>query len=291
MFSKKGKIVHLYRITTLIILLLILLFLPSLLIILNGRYNIFHTFFIKVYIIIYILTSIIPIYFKLTLLIILLSIYRINFKFMIELIFLTSFLQNIIPIAIRKDDQINRYIATKIFTSNFKLHTQFDKLPSFPSILVCNYCKDRIENTACIMFPLDIAILMRDGFVSKLDKLVKWPIFTKSENNYENTKKHIKEHISAGRSIFTYITKPPTIKLDLLPSVRSGIFNIAKELNIPITLVCIDYVDTSFGSITRQNFRICVGETFMVKDVQESKYKSRIFFRDTIKECIRRKYE
>jgi len=294
MLLKKDidKILYFYRILSLIILLLIFVFLPSILIAQNSSYSIFYTFFIGIYIIIFILTSKMHISVKVILCLIIISLYRINFKFMIELILKVTFLCNTTPISIRKDDQIPRSIVTKIFSSNFKLHTQFDKLPSFPSIIICNYCKSRVENIACIMLPLNMAIVLRgDGFISNLDKLVKWTIFTKDKDCYEDTKTQIKYHIDSGRSVFVYITKPPKTRLNLLSYMRSGTFNIAKELNIPITLVCIDYVDTCFESITRQNFRIHVGDTFMVENVQESKYKSKLFFTRTLTEFIRRKYE
>ena len=293
MFEKANidKILQMYRSSMLIILVLILVFSHSILIT-QERFYIFYTFFIGIYIITCILTSKMHISLKITLSLIIISLYSINFKFMTEFIVKISFLSYTIPITLRTNDYMARNIVTGIFSSNFKLHTEFDKLPGYPSILICNYCKDRIENFACILFPLDLAIMMRDGFAkAKFHELVKWPIFTKAKDNYEDTKMQVKQHISSGRSVFTYITKPPSIKLGLSPYVRTGAFSIAKQLNIPITLVCIDYIDTRFGSITKQNFRIRVGDTFIVEDVQESRYKSKLFFKHTIKEFIKRKYE
>ena len=69
------------------------------------------------------------------------------------------------------------------------------------------------------------------------------------------------------------------------------IFCIAKQLNIPITLVCIDYIDTYFGAITKQNFRIRIGDTFMVDDVSSNVFEVKKFFKETMNEFIRRKYE
>ena len=227
---------------------------------------------------------------KIILIMCILFLYRINVKIMTELFLKISFIE---PIYQRKDDTIPRSIVNSIFNSNFILNTEFDKLPSHPSILICNYCSDRIENLSCILFPIDIAIMMRESLKTTmfLHKLVKWPIFTKLKGNFEDTKLQIKHHIKAGRSVFTYITRPPKIRPNIISGIRSGTFRIAKDLNTPITLVCIDYVDTLFGSITKQNFRIRVGKTFMVKDIAESIKITKTFFKDTMNEFIKRKYE
>ena len=93
----------------------------------------------------------------------------------------------------RNNDSKLREIVNKIYAPTLILKTNFKKLPTVPTIFVSNYCNDRLENLSCILIPKDIAILMRDGLkkTTKLDKLVKWPIFTKEKNNYENTKTEI----------------------------------------------------------------------------------------------------
>ena len=111
------------------------------------------------------------------------------------------------------------------------------------------------------------------------------------EDNYETTKQEILHNIKSGRHVFAYVSKPPKLRPDYISSVRTGLFSIAKQLNIPITLVCIDYIDTYFGAITKQNFRIRIGDTFMVDDVSSNVFKVKKFFKETMNEFIRRKYE
>lgn len=291
MFNKLS-LINIYRSTMLVLLVLVLTFLPSTAM-LTDFYYVFTTFGLIIFIILCILATKTSSKIKLTLCLLVIGLYRTNVKIMSEILLKMLVLSYTNPIDVRKDDSMVRDLVNSVFRSNFNLKTEFAKLPSCPSILVCNYCKDRIENVACVLFPVDLAIMMRDGLKKTMHfhKVVKWPIFTKSKGNYEDTKAQVEQHIKAGRSVFTYITKHPKIRPDIISNVRSGTFSIAKELNVPITLVCIDYVDTHFGSIKKQNFRICVGDTFMVEDVSSSMYRSKTFFKETMKEFIRRKYE
>ena len=192
----------------------------------------------------------------------------------------------------RNNDTELRDVVTKIYAPTLILKTNFKNLPSIPTIFVSNYCNDRLENLSCILIPKDIAILMRDGLkkTTKLDKLVKWPIFTKEKNNYENTKTEIIKHINDGRSIFAYITKYPLDIPNVIHTVRTGLFSIAKELDIPITLVAIDFVDTQFNNIQKQNFHIEIGDTFKVDNIQDAVYKSRKYYKKTLTKFMHQKY-
>lgn len=192
----------------------------------------------------------------------------------------------------RNDDSKLRDIVNNIYSPILKIKTNFKKLPSFPTIIVCNYCNDRLENLSCILIPKNMAIMMRDGLkkTAKLHKLVKWPIFTQEKNSYDNTKKEIIKHITEGRSIFSYITKYPRNIPNYIPKIRSGMFSIAKELDLPITLVAIDYIDIKFNIIQEQNFHIEIGDTFKVDNIQDSIYKARKFYTNKLTKFIKQKY-
>ena len=192
----------------------------------------------------------------------------------------------------RKDDTALRNVVRRIYSPNLILKTNFKKLPDKPTIFVSNYCNDRIENLSCILIPKDIAILMRDGLKNtvKLHKLVKWPIFTTEKNNYENTKSEIIKHTNEGRSIFAYITKYPLDIPNVVHSVRTGLFSIAKELDIPVTLIAFDFIDTKFHNIQKQNFHIEIGETFKVDNVKDAVYKTRKYYKKALTKFINQKY-
>ena len=193
----------------------------------------------------------------------------------------------------RKNNNHLVKVVKPIYIKYFNFVTNFEKLPSKPSIIVCNYCNDRVENLTCILLPKDLAIMMRDQVrnTMKFDKILKWRIETKENGSFENTKKQIQKHVSKGRYIFTYVTKHPKYMFNYISKVRSGVFYIAKELNIPITLLAIDYIDTKFGTIPYQNFRIHVGDTFYIQEPKESIYKCKKFFKNTLTEFINTKYK
>lgn len=196
------------------------------------------------------------------------------------------------PVKSRKDDTLVREVVEDALSSRFNLIRDFTKFPSTPSILVCNYCYDRMENIACILFPANLAIMMRDSLkrTTGLHHIVKWPIFTTAKGNYENSKKEVNEHMRAGRYIFAYVTKYSSLKWEYI-TIRSGMFKIAKELGVPVTPVCIDYVDTKFGAITYQNFHMDVGDTFMVQDVGESMQQTKRYFKETMIKFKQGKYK
>ena len=197
------------------------------------------------------------------------------------------------PLKTRIDDSKLRNIVEYSFDNVLILKKDFSKLPDKPTIFVCNYCNDRIENLACILIPKDIAIMMRDGLkkTTKLDKLVQWPIFTKEKNNYEHTKNEIIKHTKEGRSVLSYITKYQRLRPNYIQSVRSGLFNISKELNIPITLVAIDYADIINGIMYKQNFNIVIGDTFFVENVKDSIYTAKQFYKNTLTSFMKKKYK
>jgi hypothetical protein len=192
----------------------------------------------------------------------------------------------------RKDDKVLRDAVYNIFNKNLKLKLDFSKLPDKPTIIVCNYCSDRLENLACILIPKDIAILMRDTLkkISKLHRLIKWPIYTKEKNSYENTKKEVYKNIKEGRSVFSYITKTPRLGPTYIQNIRTGMFKLAKELNVSVTLIAIDYIDTTIGMIKSQNFNIVVGDTFIVDDVGDSVYIAKKFFKNMLRKFAAEKY-
>ena len=192
----------------------------------------------------------------------------------------------------RKDDKVLRDAVYKIFNKNLKLKLDFSKLPDKPTIIVCNYCTDRLENLACILIPKDIAILMRDTLkkISKLHRLIKWPIYTKEKNSYENTKKEVCKNIKEGRSVFSYITKTPRLGPTYIQNIRTGMFKLAKELNVPVTLIAIDYIDSTIGMIKSQNFNIVVGDTYDIVDINDSVYRAKKFFKDMLCKFAAEKY-
>ena len=280
------------------IVLFLTLLIPSASMI-TDIYYIIASFAIAVVFILTVLSLPIPLYLNIPIALIICLIYRKNIILTKNIFFniITLAIQK--PLSIRKDYSIIRERLTDVFSNQFKLHQEFDKFPNKPSILVCNYCSDRIENIVTLILPGNIAFMLGNGFKKiPIHHLIKWPIYTKDKGGsvnyrggYETIKNEVLHNIKSGRHVFAYVSKPPKIRPDNISRLRTGLFNIANQLNIPITLVCIDYIDTYFGAITKQNFRIRIGDTFMVDDVSSNVFKVKKFFKETMNEFIRRKYE
>jgi hypothetical protein len=191
-----------------------------------------------------------------------------------------------------KDDTVLREDVTDLFKSAFHFHDNFGKLPDKPGIIVCNYVWDRLEHLASIIIQRNLAIIMGTKCVkmSKLNYLVKHFIITNENgNSYERMKLEIKNHIDNGRYVFAYVSKPVTHD-HYITKLRSGMFRIAKELNIPITPLAVDYIDSYYGVIPYQNFYMHVGETFYVDDVDSDMYRTRKFFTERVEYFKRNKY-
>jgi hypothetical protein len=163
--------------------------------------------------------------------------------------------------------------------SGIKVISDFSKLPKNPTIILANYCRDRVENAVTMMVPRKIAILMQSGFKSvKMTNIINKPIYVHGhgKGNFENISKSIKEAYDEGNSIFVYINSPNYF--NYLTRYKSGIYHIAKKHGIPITPLAIDYVYTKFGFIPKQNFFIKAGESFYVdNDIYSAKRITRSF--------------
>ena len=278
------------QIVLIIILALICVLFPTLKLVSDVYYS-FAVYGVLIITIFIILLLHINLKYKILIITILFFIYRNNF-FITTKGFHNIIIQGYIhKVENRKDDTILRKVVRNMY-SNLNLQLNFYKLPNYPSIFVCNYCTDRLENFACILIPKDIAILMRDTLIkiSKLHLLIKWPIYVKAKDSYEETKNQVIDHINSGRSVFSYVSKTPRLGPTHIQNMRSGMFKIAKELNLPVTPIVIDYIDMKFGAIPYQNFNLEIGDSFYVYDIKEAVINTRKFYNERMKYFKETKY-
>ena len=192
------------------------------------------------------------------------------------------------PIYNRIDNNIPRHIISGIFNKYFNYTNNFECIPKNKTIYVSNYVSDRLENIACIMIP-NISIILADTFlrVSKLNNVIcnLDSVNKYAKNKYQTVKKIVKDRHDNGYSVFVYIEDPSTVIGELgVGKLRSGMFSIAKELNITITPVVFDHIEyNKFGMIYKQNYSIKIGKSFHVKNVKNSIYRTRKFFRNNLK--------
>lgn len=224
---------------------------------------------------------------KIAIIITVLVIYHRNLMFLFKTIdILITQYHHLPPVKHRYTDVVLRNDVTRLFSSMFTFEHNFENLPKTPTILVCNYVKDRLENFACIMIPKNFAI-MAGGVLAKYKMfgLIKHLITKEKVNgSFSDIERQIKEKTQKGLSIFSYITSDYIDKKEkYIPRIRKGVFHIASNLNLPITPVYIDSIDTYCGIILKKTFKITIGETMKVANVPQAIYKTRLFYRDQIK--------
>ena len=192
-----------------------------------------------------------------------------------------------------ENNYVARILFTDLFNKYFRVSHNFEKIPKKPTIFVANYVKDRTENFACIMLPVDICPLTGNR-LSYLTKFITHIIIKEgTSNQYDKTKEKINEMLSKGIYVFIYIEKMfSSITDNDFGVIRNGVFNIAKDLDVTITPVAFDRIlYNKYGILEKQNYQICVGDTFKVDTVNDVKYKTRRFFRDKIKYFSKTKFE
>jgi hypothetical protein len=281
------------KITILIILLALLCCLFPFL---HMHYTIFYIFSVLIVMFIFIQSLSIPRIYKDILTVVMFIIYRNNIYICIDLISVFFKIFTKYPSNAREDNYIVTNLVTEIFNSNFRFKHNFENIPKHTTIFVANYISDRYENISCITLPIHVCPVMADLFVSKLkfDKILTHVITRKnsSKNNYEEIKNKMKTTLDKNISIFVYIEKESSAIGNPIGIIRSGMFSIAKELNISITPVCFDHIEyNKLGIIYKQNYRIHVGDTFYVTDIKKDIHKTRVFLRDKLTEFKKTKYD
>lgn len=233
-----------------------------------------------------------PLSIRISIIVVVFAVFRINIDISARVLWAFVKFGVINPVSTRVNDTPVREYIDDIFSRNFKMCTNFENLPEKPSIIIANYCKDRMENISCLLIPRNISIMMRRELrVIGLHKILKWPLFTDISGSYENTKKQISDNILENRSVFSYVTtKTTSITPNLFIKIRTGMFSIAKELNVQVTPIVFDYIDTSCGFVPFQRYNIHVGDSFYVDSVGLSKQKVMRFFREKMTEFISTKY-
>lgn len=219
-------------------------------------------------------------YMKILIISILLYIYRINIDFISTFMFCI----------LNKDRLKIRQKISNIVYKNFSIYENFNKLPKTSSILLANYALDRYENILSLIIPGNVIFMMRKSLnrMFSLDHIVDC-IETSKKNSYEYVEKSILKAISENKLIFCYPCESRFIAKYNYGKMHSGIFRIAHKYGIPITLLHFDYIDTKFGIIYKQSFYIKVGETFLVKNIKDAQIKTKQFFREETKWCIKNK--
>ena len=195
--------------------------------------------------------------------IILVLIYITN-KVLLSSLLFTLFLFKMIVL---KDYSSYRNIGKLFFNRTFGL-------PSKPTIFISNYPSDFIEYTIPGLFEGKISIMLFKDAYKKLvnifgkDRLI--CIDLDSKNQFQQTKNDIQDKINKGYSIYLYPERKYYNRKNIyeLTEFRSGIFHIAKELNISITPIIIDHFQ--FENVIFSNrYNIYIDKSIIITNVEE----------------------
>lgn len=186
-----------------------------------------------------------------------------------------------------KNRDIPRYLIRKCYMDSFHFIDNFNKFPKKNSIIVANHPHNLFDYVAFKMLPMKVAIM-----AGGLHYLVKWTqekdhwilynLYKK--NNFDEIKNKVKEKIKE-MPILMFIENTSKVHMNrngrLIAPLRHGVFHIAQQLNIPITPMVIDRIDSRFGMIHQQPFRMIVGDTVMVDDVNLVRQQTWRFMQNT----------
>lgn len=175
-------------------------------------------------------------------------------------------------------------ISKNLLSKNMDMIENFKKIPQGNSIIICNYPSEIQEYIVQWLIPKKITIIVIKEIGNFMEKIGADVILVnnKNKNNYSKLKKEIEDKIKCN-SIFFYLNDPNSKmeKYDL-GKVKTGVINIAYELQIPITPIVVDSTSHIFGAIQEQNFRIEVGETSIIENPKIYINKIKKYYRKTI---------
>ena len=172
-------------------------------------------------------------------------------------------------------------ITKTLLIENLNFENNF---PKCKTIFVVNYPWNEMEYLAMRILPVDVCSIATSSWVGNLvklsgnkDKFIM--IDLKKGKNYDKLKDAISEKIKT-MSLWCYVenchSRITKTKLGL--PLRSGIFNIAQNLNIPITPVYVSHLTFKNGILTNENFKIQLGKTHLISSLKQSiRYTTKFF--------------
>lgn len=170
--------------------------------------------------------------------------------------------------------------------------TDLKQLNPTPNIILCNYTSDRIENFTLLFLQKPSSFMMRKRLCQNFgfDKLC--DVITTEENScFDETLHKVDQKLKEGKYVISYINKSPYINRHNYGKIHTGMFKIAQQLGVPITLVAFDNIETTwYGAIRDQPFVINIGPTFFIekeKSITEYVYLTKKYYQQQTKKFER----
>jgi hypothetical protein len=155
-----------------------------------------------------------------------------------------------------------------------------------PTIYMANYPSNYVEYMTHGLFGDKFCLLVHHGAMKGLKYIYgEEYLISVQKGNFEKIQKQVKKKIEEGFSIFCYVERDYyNRKSDYnICELRSGIFSIAKNINATITPVCIDHITYTCGIVDDDIFKIKIGDTKYVFNVEESLEYVKQFLKNELK--------
>lgn len=178
--------------------------------------------------------------------------------------------------------------ATSICMYTLCINTDISHLEQIEdsSIIIANYPSNYIEYFVQGLFGEKLCVLVSSEHYHKYQYLYGTeclvPVIHKE---FERTQELVRGKIMDGYKVFAYAEKSYATRESPYhcQELRSGMFRIAKSVGCKITPVVVDHLDHSFGILrTETKFKIVVGETINVTDIEDDRRNVQKFMQKTL---------
>jgi 1-acyl-sn-glycerol-3-phosphate acyltransferase len=182
-----------------------------------------------------------------------------------------------------------RMTSLAIYKNYLNLRMNNDYIPKKPTIYVANYPANYIEYLTHGLFCDKLCIVVHAPAIRFLKFIYgnnhTIPVNLVDTGSFDKVQNQVKKKIEDGYSIFSYPERDFRKRKHIyeLCELRSGMFNIAKNLDITITPVCIDHIDHIYGIVSDYYFNIKIGETFNVTDIKKDMLRVEKFLKTELK--------
>lgn len=171
--------------------------------------------------------------------------------------------------------------SMNILYNNFQVIENFCDLPVYNSILVLNYPVEVLEYFVRWIIPRKNICMVTNRSKEIMCRRLGSEVIGVDDStcNYNRVLTEIREKIKT-HYIFVYVTKSKTrMRNTDLGMMRTGIFHIAKTLDIPVTPIAVDYIRHTWGVIKSHPFHIHVGNTEHIDHTRTYVRQTRHFFK------------
>ena len=162
-----------------------------------------------------------------------------------------------------------RILCLGLYKLGLNLKMNIENIPSNPTIYLANYPCNYIEYLVHGLFCDKFCLVVYGPAIKVLKHIYgEEHLIAVEKGHFDKVQNEIESKIKDGYSIFSYIERDYyNRKGDFeLCDLRTGMFSIAKNIDVNITPVCIDHIDHFYGITDGSVFKIKIGDTFKVTD-------------------------